>query len=32
MEERWTERLVAVNHRAYALGYEVVSASLGETT
>ncbi len=32
MEERWTERLVAVNRRAYALGYEAVSASLGEST
>ena len=31
MEERWTERLVKVNRRAYSLGYRTVSASLGET-
>lgn len=31
MEERWTERLVTVNRTAYGLGYQAVSASLGET-
>jgi len=31
MEERWTERLVEVNRTAYSLGYQAVSASLGET-
>lgn len=30
MEERWTERLVALNRRAYGLGYRAVSAALGE--
>jgi indolepyruvate ferredoxin oxidoreductase, beta subunit len=30
MEERWTERLVALNRRAYGLGYKAVSAALGE--
>lgn len=29
MDERWAERLVQVNRRAYDLGYQAVSASLG---
>jgi indolepyruvate ferredoxin oxidoreductase beta subunit len=32
MQERWNERLVAVNRRAYKLGYEAVSSSLVEGT
>jgi indolepyruvate ferredoxin oxidoreductase beta subunit len=31
MEKRWPEHLVQVNRKAYALGFEAVSASLGET-
>ena len=30
MEDRWPERLVNVNRRAYGLGYQAVSESLGE--
>lgn len=30
MQERWNERLVAVNRKAYELGYDAVSSSLGE--
>lgn len=32
MEERWPDRLVEVNRAAYDLGYQAVSASLGDTT
>jgi indolepyruvate ferredoxin oxidoreductase beta subunit len=32
MEERWPQRLVEVNRKAYRLGHEAVSASLGEPT
>jgi indolepyruvate ferredoxin oxidoreductase beta subunit len=32
MEERWPDRLVEVNQAAYDLGYQAVSASLGDTT
>jgi Pyruvate/2-oxoacid:ferredoxin oxidoreductase gamma subunit len=32
MEERWPERLVKVNRKAYRLGHEAVSASLGVPT
>jgi indolepyruvate ferredoxin oxidoreductase beta subunit len=31
MEERWAERLVKVNRRAYDLGYQAVSGSAGAT-
>jgi indolepyruvate ferredoxin oxidoreductase beta subunit len=31
MEERWAERLVRVNRRAYDLGYQAISGSLGAT-
>ncbi len=31
MEERWPDRLVNINHKAYDLGYRAVSESIGET-
>jgi indolepyruvate ferredoxin oxidoreductase, beta subunit len=30
MQERWNERLVQINKKAYKLGYDAVSSSLGE--